>query len=174
MGDLKNIIDNLNHKWAKDMRELLSKTNKKREWKIKKKETEFSAEELKQFDNKFNDIMLEAMQENNAERQDKYYMKEELTLITRILDHKESYLLWVYNFDVPFTNNLSERALRGAKSKMKVSGQFQDISSASDYATILTYIETCRRNEVNVYNALLMLSLGKPYTLKQILSGELE
>lgn len=172
-ADLKNLIDNLGHNWAKKLRELLNKTNKKREWKIKKNETEFSSEELKKFDNKFNDIMLEAMQENSAERQDRYYVKEELTLITRILDYKENYLLWVYNFDVPFTNNLSERSLRAAKSKMKASGQFQNIASASNYATIRTYVETCYRNGINVYNALLMLSLGKPYTLKQILSGEL-
>ena len=81
------------------------------------------------------------------------------------------YLLWVYNFDVPFTNNLSERGLRGVKSKQKASGQFWKIESAEWYATIRTYIETCQRNKVNVYNALLKLVLGKPYTLKEILSG---
>ena len=90
----------------------------------------------------------------------------------KILDYKNEYLLWVYDFDVPFTNNLSERGLRGAKSKMKPAGQFWNEDSASYYATIRTYIETCTRNEVNVYNALLMLCIGKPYSLKEILSKE--
>ena len=81
-------------------------------------------------------------------------------------------MLWIYDFDVPFTNNLSERALRGAKSKMKSAGQFWNKDSASYYATIKTYIETCNRNGINIYNALLALSIRKPYLLKEILSKE--
>ena len=52
---------------------------------------------------------------------------------------------------------------------MKIAGQFWNIESASWYATIRTYIETCNRNNVNVSNALLRLNLGRPYILKQIL-----
>lgn len=115
--------------------------------------------------------MIEANEENINEV-DKYYVDTESTLILRILDYKNEYLLWVYDFDVPFTNNLSERALRGAKSKQKASGQFWNIESASYYATIRTYIETCNRNGVNVYNALLKLCFGKPYTLKEILNND--
>ena len=90
------------------------------------------------------------------------------------MDYKNEYFLWIYDFEVPFENNLSERGLRGAKSKQKASGQFWNVESASWYATIRTYIETCNRNNVNIYNALVMLSIGKPYTLKEILSGKLD
>ena len=170
--DLQKVVDNLNHKWAKKLKELLTKMNKKRNWLIEKGKEEFEQEEINKFENKFEKIMLEAIKENEEEEQ-KYYTDKEKTLILRILDYKNNYLLWVYNFDVPFTNNLSERGLRGAKSKQKASGQFWNIESATWYATIRTYIETCNRNKVNVYNALLKLSLGKPYSLKEILSGEL-
>ena len=114
--------------------------------------------------------MLEALKENEEEEQ-KYYTDTEKTLILRILDYKEQYLLWIYDFNVPFTNNLSERGLRGVKSKQKASGQFWNIESAKWYAAIRTYIETCQRNNVNVYNALLKLAYGKPYSLKEILSN---
>ena len=170
ISDLKKVIDNLNHKWAKQLIELLTKMNNKRKRLIEKGKEEFSEEELKKFEEKFEKIMIEANKENEEEEQ-KYYVTEEETLIVRILDYKNEYLLWVYDFNVPFTNNLSERGLRGAKSKMKASGQFWNVESASWYATIRTYIETCIRNGVNVYNALLMLSLGKPYTLKEILEN---
>ncbi len=169
--DLKKVTDNLNHKWAKSLIELLTKTNKKREWKIKKGINEFEQEELNIFENKFEKIMLDAIEENEKENPKRYYVDTESTLITRILDYKNEYLLWVYDFDVPFTNNLGERGLRGAKSKQKASGQFWSIESAKWYATIKTYIETCNKNKVNIYNALLMLSLGKPYTLEEILNG---
>ena len=170
LRDLQKVIDNLNHKWAKKLKELLKKMDHKRKWLIKKDKKEFDQEKLDRFNEKFNSIMLEAYDENSEEKQ-KYYVDKELTLIRRILDYKNEYFLWLYDFDVPFTNNLSERSLRGAKSKMKVSGQFLNEESAKNYATIKTYIETCERNGVNTYNALLMLSLGKPYSLKDILDG---
>ena len=173
ISDLKKVIDNLNHKWAKDLIELLTKMDHKRNWLIKKEKEEFTQEELKKFEDKFEKIMIAANKENEKEQQ-KYYVDKEATLIVRILDYKNEYLLWLYDFDVPFTNNLSERGLRGAKSKMKAAGQFWNIESASWYATIRTYIETCNRNNVNVYNALLKLSLGKPYTLKQILEHDVD
>ena len=147
--------------------------NQKRNWLIKKEKEEFSQEELKKFEDKFEKIMIEANTQNEEEKQ-KYYVDKEATLILRILDYKNEYFLWIYDFEVPFENNLSERGLRGAKSKQKASGQFWSVESASWYATIRTYIETCNRNNVNIYNALVMLSLGKPYTLKEILSGELD
>lgn len=173
ISDLKKVIDNLNHKWAKELIELLTKMNNKRKRLIEKGKEEFEQKELNKFEDKFEKIMIGANKENEEEEQ-KYYVDKEATLILRILDYKNEYLLWIYNFDVPFTNNLSERGLRGAKTKQKASGQFWSIESASWYATIRTYIETCNRNNVNIYNALVMLSLGKPYTLKEILSGELD
>lgn len=172
ISDLKKVIDNLNHKWAKDLIELLTKMDHKRKWLIKKEKEEFSQEEIKKFEDKFEKIMIEAQKENEEEK--KYYVDTEATLILRILDYKNEYLLWIYDFDIPFTNNISERGLRGAKSKMKAAGQFWNIESAKWYATIRTYIETCNRNNVNVYNALLKLSLGKPYTLKQILEHDVD
>ncbi len=171
--DLKKVIDNLNHTWAKKLIDLITKMNNKRNWLIKKGKEEFSQEELNKFEDKFEKIMIEAHKQNEEEQQ-KYYVDKESTLILRILDYKNEYFLWMHDFDVPFENNLSERGLRGAKSKQKASGQFWSIESASWYATIRTYIETCNRNNVNIYNALVMLCLGRPYSLKEILSGELE
>ena len=173
ISDLKKVIDNLNHTWAKKLIELLTKTNNKRKRLIEKEKEGFEQEELNKFEDKFEKIMIQANEENENERQ-KYYVSEEATLILRILDYKNEYFMWVYNFDIPFTNNLSERSLRGAKSKMKSAGQFWNEESAKWYANIKTYIETCNRNNVNIYNALLRLSIGKPYTLKQILENNVD
>lgn len=169
--DLKKVIDNLNHKWAKKLIELLTKMNNKRKRLIEKGIEEFSQEEVNKFEDKFQKIMIEANKENEEEEQ-KYYLDKESALILRILDYKNEYFLWLYDFNVPFTNNLSERGLRGVKSKQKASGQFGSEESASWYATIRTYIETCYRNNVNVYNALIMLCLGQPYSLQEVLNKE--
>ena len=40
-----------------------------------------------------------------------YYGNEERKLIKRLEKYKDNYLLWVLRFDVPFSNNVSERVL---------------------------------------------------------------
>ncbi|NLB81217.1 MAG: transposase [Clostridiaceae bacterium] len=166
--DLQRVQDNLGHKWAEDLAKLLTETNKRREELIENGVSEFSPAELSTFFNKFNDIMIHAYAEN-GEASSKYYADKERTLMLRILDFKNEYLAWVVNFSIPFTNNLSERSLRGAKVKMKVSGQYQNIKTARFYANIKSYIETCYRNGINEFYALLRLCRGDPFTLEEIL-----
>jgi hypothetical protein len=169
LRDLKKVQDNLGHKWAEELAKLLTDTNKKREELINNGVPEFSKEMLSSFFECFNDIMIKAYREN-GEVNSKYYGEDEKTLILRILDFKNEYLAWVVNFDIPFTNNLSERSLRGAKSKMKISGQFQNVKTASFYANIKSYLETCYRNGINEFYALLRLCRGDPFKLEEILN----
>jgi len=115
--------------------------------------------------------MQEAIEENK-EDSNKYYSKDEQTLILRIFDYKDNYLSWAVNFNLPFSNNLSERALRGAKSKMKISGQFQTVESARHYAAIKSYIETCYRNGINQIEALVSLCEGNPYTVNEVFASD--
>ena len=51
---------------------------------------------------------------------------------------------------------------------MKVSGQFQNIKRAEDYANIRSYIEICRIYGVNEYIALTRLVEDNPYTFKEL------
>jgi len=74
----------------------------------------------------------------------------------------------VKDFKMPTTDNLSERGLRGIKSHMKISGQFDNEKTARYYAAVKTYIETCRRNHINEMRALLRLCAGTPYTVAEI------
>ena len=56
------------------------------------------------------------------------------------------------------------------KTKMKVSGQFAFSKTANYYALIRSYIETCRRNGINEYDALVRLCDDNPYTVDEIFS----
>ena len=80
----------------------------------------------------------------------------------------KNYFMWLTDFSIPVTNNLSERGLRGVKSHMKISGQFESEEAADNYALIRSYIETCRRNGINEIDALKRLSSGNPYTVEEI------
>lgn len=102
-----------------------------------------------------------------------YYVKKERALLNRLMKYRLEYFNWVLDFNVPFSNNTSERSLRGVKSKMKIAGQFQYITSAQNYATIRTYAETCKRHGLNVVDALERAVEGKTYTLEEILTKQI-
>lgn len=55
---------------------------------------------------------------------------------------------------------------------MKISGQFQNINYLKYYANIRSYIETCKKNGINIIDACVHLMKGNPYTLDYILNYE--
>ncbi len=174
LRDLQKTTDHLQHKWSDELKKLLQKTNAERNAAIEKGDESFEDAYVKAFFREFDRIMLLAIEENKADY-NKYYGKDECTLILRIFDYKGNYFSWVVNFNLPFSNNLSERSLRGIKSKMKISGQFQSEDTAKYYAAIKSYIETCYRNGINETEALIRLCEGNPYTVKELFednSGE--
>lgn len=115
----------------------------------------------------YDEIIKEA-KKNNLKDFNNYYGNDEKKIIRRLENYKDNYLLWVLRFDIPFSNNLSERSLRNTKTKMKVSGQFANIQNAEYFARIKSYIETCKSNNINPYEALKRLSEDNPYTLSEM------
>lgn len=168
LRDLQRVYDNLEHSWALELKNLLILTDHERNLEMEKGEESFGDEYVKSFFEKFDKLMLRSFSENRKV-EGKYYADTEETLMNRILKYKDNYFMWVVDFDLPFSNNLSERAQRGVKTKMKVSGQFQNEVTAGWYANIKTYMETCYRNGINEMEALMKLCTGEPYTVKEVL-----
>lgn len=174
LRDLQKVTDNLGRTWSKALKSHLNDTNAKRNEALARGEEAFDDEVIKAFFATFDQIMMDASSERQ-EGEERYWAPEERALLTRIYKYKDPYLAWVTNFDLPFSNNLSERSLRGVKSKMKISGQFQNEESAKHYATIKSYTETCHRHGINEMIALKRLCAGNPYTITEIFdqqSGE--
>ncbi|MCD7902729.1 MAG: hypothetical protein LUF91_02985, partial [Oscillospiraceae bacterium] len=82
--------------------------------------------------------------------------------------HMAQIFVDIHNFSLPTTDNLSERGLRGIKSHMKISGQFDSEKTAKYYAAVKTYVETCRKNGIDEMQALSRLCEGNPYTAEEI------
>lgn len=108
MRDLQKVTDNLGHKWSKEMKELLTGLDHERNEAIARGEKFFSDEKVEEFNEKFERLMVLATEESEAEA-GRYYTREENALITRIYDFKDNYLAWIMDFDIPFSNNLSEK-----------------------------------------------------------------
>ena len=169
LRDMQACIDNTQHKWPKKLKTLLHQRTKDGGELLKEGVEEFSLVEITGFNCELRDCLILAEKEH-AETPSPHYEQKERALIKRLYKYEVPYFSWVMNFDFPFSNNESERSLRGVKSKLKISGQFQNITAARNYATIRSYTETCKRHGINVMEALQRAAQGNPYTLTEVLN----
>lgn len=63
---------------------------------------------------------------------------------------------------------LAERSLRPEKTKMKVSGQFDNLNRASNHAVIRSYIETGKRYGWNIFELCTRALEGHYVTLEEM------
>lgn len=166
--DLQKVTDdNPEHTWSKKMKSLISLTIKERKDAIATDADKFSAEYITHFKKRMNQLIKKGYKET-AISTNLTTVPSENTLLRRIEKYFDNYFRWVEDFRLPTTDNLSERGLRGIKSHMKISGQFESEKTASYYAIVKTYVETCRKNSINEMKALSRLCAGAPFTIDEI------
>jgi len=85
--------------------------------------------------------------------------KKVRTFIKRLNKNQKSILTFLYHPKVPPDNNGSERAIRNAKVKMKVSNQFRAFAGAHRFAVLRSIIDTTIKNSQNVLEALSLLPI---------------
>jgi transposase len=81
-------------------------------------------------------------------------------LAERFETYERQILAFVYDFKVPFDNNLVERDLRMLKVQQKVSGCFRSPAAAEDFCVIRSYLSSIRKQGLDLWGALQSLFVG--------------
>jgi transposase len=97
----------------------------------------------------------------------KSFGRDELRrMLNRLRDYKTAYMLFINNYDAPFTNNQAERDLRPSKTKQKVSGCFRSWQGLEAFAAISSYFSTLKKSSRNLLASVLYTLQSSPTIMK--------
>lgn len=89
------------------------------------------------------------------------------SLLLRLKNLQDSVFLFLENFDVSYTNNESERALRGSKVRQSVSKCFRTEEGLSIFAKINSVLDTAMKNGIDKFEIIEAVFNGTANSLLQ-------
>lgn len=158
---LRKNTEETGNEWSDEMISLLCGMNKTRKRLMGQGMAGFSEEELKEYEQKYRNLIMKGRGENKRTSHG-YAKSDEKALLNRMEKHAHNHLLFLHDFAVPFENNISERDLRKAKNRQKMAGGFRKESGHQMYCSILTVLETLKRRNMGIIENIKQLFMGTP------------
>ena len=84
-------------------------------------------------------------------------------LACRLRDRQDDYLRFTTDFRAPPDNNGTERDIRMAKLKQKVSGCLRTMTGVRQFCAVRSYLSTAAKHGLSFFDALAALTEGKPW-----------
>ena len=168
---IKAIIEIQRHPWAQELHDFFCKSNKEKNELIADGIYSFTADKIESLKDEYSKILdagdIQYASAIEGKSSIKYFV-EERRLLTRLREYADQHLLFLLKFEVPFSNNESERGARTAKSKIKVSAGFRSIEGASAYARIISIIATARKQKLSIFDTIKAIFDGKTISFPAI------
>jgi transposase len=170
--DLSFIHEADKQNWAKDLIDHL--INIKATVDLRKPiDSKLDLAEIKDFEDRYDHIIERAKLENpppiasnsggQIKKRGKKKKTKALNLLERLDKYRREALAFMYDFEVPFDNNLAERDQRMVKVQQKISGNFRSWEGARIFCRIRGYISTVKKNSISVIDAIQGVFEGKPF-----------
>lgn len=158
---LKKNSEDSGNGWSGEMVSLLCGMNRARKQSIGEGRTAFPEGVILGYEEKYRELIAKGREENKKTKH-KYARDDEKKLLNRMEKYMGNHLLFLHDFEVPFDDNMSERDLRKAKNRQKISGGFRKESGHEMYCNILTVIETLKRRDMALLENIKKLFIGTP------------
>jgi transposase len=159
LRELTLIHEQYGQRWAKQMIDLLVAANRE------VAEGPINGDRMEQVNADYTAILTQGDKVHPIKkRKDGSAQRSQSTptnLLRRLREHREDVLRFLSDPEVPFTNNIAEQAVRMSKVKQKISGCFRTFDGASAFCTIRSYLETLRKQGVDLLHALVQSFQGE-------------
>jgi len=155
--DLKGLADSYQCPWADLMRRFVLTMNDHKNKDISAGRESCTSLQLETFEAEYDRLVnqgYEVLAQMNAE---KWGYDEFNAMLKRLAHFKDSYMLFMRDYRVPFTNNLAERDLRAEKTKEKVSGLFRSWDGIEAHSKIRSFISTAKKRNKDLFSSVMQV-----------------
>jgi transposase len=166
--ELVFLIEHHSQAWAKDFLSLLTNMKEKVDTAKSLGQSTLSALQMAAFEQVYDQIVERGKRANPPpvrapNQRGRLKQSPARNLLDRLKKYKAEVMAFVYDFAVPFDNNLAERDIRMVKVQQKVSGGFRSSDGASVFCHVRSYISTARKNGQHVLDVLYQALNDRPY-----------
>ncbi|MDR1739817.1 MAG: transposase [Bacteroidales bacterium] len=163
--DLKGMSDLQMLSWAAEVRDYFLEMNKHKKDDVRDGITICEPDLLRSFEDRYDGFITKGRLQLAAMNPKVFAYDELRRMVNRLEKHKDNYMLFMRDYDVPFTNNQAERDLRHCKTKQKVSGCFRSRQGIKDYCKIRSFLDTANKRGQNLFLALQSLFFSPEHAL---------
>ena len=171
LRDLKGLRDLYNCLWAESFRRFLKEMNahKKSDQSLGIKKCEESL--LESYSERYDNLVRDGEIALTGIEPGTFGYDELRKMVARLRNYKDAYLLFIRDYNAPFTNNLAERDLRPCKTRQKISGCFRTWRGISDFVKIMSVFSTWKKQQADLFTKIKEKFI-EPHSTLNIPSGQ--